>query len=128
MSFRRTPGANRNNPSTARTAAKAKTSTPTETDFAWKCHECLRIVDIRFYSQDDPDSPHAPAPSTAGGAATFPGPPWTDAVLRRDAIEPSRPTLITLSHGRATRAVVSAREITAAMQPRTGRGCARRPP
>ncbi|SER92568.1 hypothetical protein [Corynebacterium cystitidis] len=65
MSFRRTPNPNRNHPIYCPYCAGEDLYPNEETDFAWKCHECLRIVDVRFYGQDDPDSPHAPAPSTA---------------------------------------------------------------
>ncbi|WP_308937044.1 sirohydrochlorin chelatase [Corynebacterium cystitidis] len=115
MSFRRTPNPNRNHPIYCPYCAGEDLYPNEETDFAWKCHECLRIADVRFYGQDDPDSPHAPTPSTAEALQRSLAHHGHSAVLRREANGPSHPTLITLSHGsRHPEAVVGAREITAA--------------
>ncbi|WP_308937035.1 sirohydrochlorin chelatase [Corynebacterium cystitidis] len=115
MSFRRTPNPNRNHPIYCPYCAGEDLYPNEGTDFAWKCHECLRIADVRFYGQDDPDSPHAPTPSTAEALQRSLAHHGHSAVLRREANGPSRPTLITLSHGsRHPEAVVGAREITAA--------------
>lgn len=64
MSFRRKPNPNRNHPTFCPYCAGEDLYPNEETDFAWKCHECLRIFDVRFYGQDDPETPPAPAPST----------------------------------------------------------------
>ena len=64
MSFRRAPNPNRNFPSFCPYCGGEDLWPNEETDFAWKCGECLRIFEVKYHGQDDPDTPHAPAPST----------------------------------------------------------------
>jgi len=64
MSFRRAPNPNRNFPTFCPYCGGEELWPNEETDFAWKCGECLRIFEVKYHGQDDPDTPHAPAPST----------------------------------------------------------------
>lgn len=64
MSFRRAPNPNRNHPTYCPYCGGEDLRPNEETDFAWKCGECLRIFEVKFHGQDDPDRAPAPAPST----------------------------------------------------------------
>ncbi|WP_115685760.1 hypothetical protein [Corynebacterium senegalense] len=64
MSLRRAPNPNRNFPTYCPYCAGEDLYPNEETDFAWKCGECLRIFEVKFYGQDDPAVSHAPAKST----------------------------------------------------------------
>ena len=64
MSFRRAPNPNRNFPSFCPYCGGEELWPNEETDFAWKCAECLRVFEVKYHGQDDPDTPHAHAPST----------------------------------------------------------------
>lgn len=59
MSFRRDPNPNRNFPTFCPYCSGEDLWPNEETDFAWKCGECLRVFEVKFHGQDDPD--HAPA-------------------------------------------------------------------
>ena len=64
MSFRREPNPNRNHPTFCPYCGGEELWPNEETDFAWKCGECLRVYEVKFHGQDDPAAPHAAAPST----------------------------------------------------------------
>ncbi|WP_342318540.1 hypothetical protein [Corynebacterium mayonis] len=64
MSIRRKPNPNRNFPTFCPYCSGEDLYPNEETDFAWKCGECLRVFEVKFYGQDDPDIAHAAAPST----------------------------------------------------------------
>lgn len=64
MSFRREPNPNRNHPTYCPYCGGEELWPNEETDFAWKCGECLRVYEVKFHGQDDPRAPHAAAPST----------------------------------------------------------------
>lgn len=64
MSFRREPNPNRNFPSYCPYCGGEELWPNEETDFAWKCGECLRVFEVKYHGQDDPATPHAAAPST----------------------------------------------------------------
>lgn len=64
MSLRRKPNPNRNFPTFCPYCAGEDLYPNEETDFAWKCGECLRIFEVKFHGQDDPTSAHAAAKST----------------------------------------------------------------
>jgi len=64
MSFRREPNPNRNHPTFCPYCGGEELWPNEETDFAWKCGECLRVYEVKFHGQDDPRAPHAAAPST----------------------------------------------------------------
>lgn len=67
MSFRREPNPNRNHPLHCPYCAGVELFPATDTDFAWKCNECLRVFSVQFHGQDDPA--HAPAPADSSAAA-----------------------------------------------------------
>lgn len=64
MSFRREPNPNRNHPTFCPYCGGEELWPNEETDFAWKCGECLRVYEVKFHGQDDPRAPHVAAPST----------------------------------------------------------------
>lgn len=64
MSLRRTPNPNRNHPTFCPYCAGEDLWPDELTDFAWKCGECLRIFEVKFHGQDDPEVAPAPAVST----------------------------------------------------------------
>ncbi|WP_083912570.1 hypothetical protein [Corynebacterium lubricantis] len=64
MSFRREPNPNRNHPTHCPYCAGEDLYPNELSDFAWKCHECLRIFEVKFYGQDAPEQAPAPAKST----------------------------------------------------------------
>ncbi|MCT1498794.1 hypothetical protein M3A76_04195 [Corynebacterium sanguinis] len=64
MSVRRAPNPNRNFPTHCPYCAGEDLYPNEETNFAWKCGECLRIFEVKFFGQDDPHTAPAPAPST----------------------------------------------------------------
>ena len=64
MSFRREPNPNRNHPTFCPYCGGEELWPNEQTDFAWKCGECLRVYEVKFHGQDDPRAPHAAAPST----------------------------------------------------------------
>ena len=64
MSLRRAPNPNRNHPTHCPYCGGEDLWPNEETEFAWKCGECLRIFEVKFYGQDDATTGHAPAPST----------------------------------------------------------------
>ena len=64
MSFRREPNPNRNHPTFCPYCGGEELWPNEQTDFAWKCGECLRVFEVKFHGQDDPRAPHAAAPST----------------------------------------------------------------
>lgn len=64
MSFRREPNPNRNHPTFCPYCGGEELWPNEQTDFAWKCGECLRVYEVKFHGQDDPGVPHAAAPST----------------------------------------------------------------
>lgn len=65
MSFRRPPNPNRNHPLYCPYCASEDLSPNAETEFAWKCADCLRIVSVQYHGQDDPPQRPAPARSTS---------------------------------------------------------------
>lgn len=65
MSLRRQPNPNRNHPTHCPYCAGTDLYPHELTEFAWKCHECLRIFEAKFYGQDDPILRPRPALSTA---------------------------------------------------------------
>ncbi|PFG27873.1 ferredoxin-like protein, involved in electron-transfer [Corynebacterium renale] len=67
MSFRRPPNPNRNHPLYCPYCASEDLTPNEETDFAWKCGDCLRIVSVQYHGQDDP--PHRPAPARSTSQA-----------------------------------------------------------
>ncbi|WJY68904.1 hypothetical protein [Corynebacterium auris] len=64
MSLRRAPNPNRNFPTYCPYCAGEELYPNEETDFAWKCGECLRVFEVKFHGQDDPTAAPAPARST----------------------------------------------------------------
>lgn len=64
MSFRREPNPNRNFPSYCPYCGGEELWPNEETDFAWKCGECLRVFEVKFHGQDDPGRAPEPARST----------------------------------------------------------------
>lgn len=64
MSFRRAPNPNRNHPTYCPYCGGEDLWPNEETDFAWKCGECLRVFEVKFHGQDDPAGGHARALST----------------------------------------------------------------
>ncbi|AQQ16178.1 hypothetical protein CGLAU_11230 [Corynebacterium glaucum] len=64
MNFRREPNPNRNHPTFCPYCGGEELWPNEETDFAWKCGECLRIYEVKFYGQDAPANAPAPALST----------------------------------------------------------------
>ncbi|SDL96148.1 hypothetical protein SAMN04488535_1389 [Corynebacterium mycetoides] len=64
MSLRRAPNPNRNFPTYCPYCAGEELYPNEETDFAWKCGECLRVFEVKFFGQDDPVVAAAPAKST----------------------------------------------------------------
>ncbi|AWB84740.1 hypothetical protein [Corynebacterium liangguodongii] len=64
MSVRRAPNPNRNFPSFCPYCAGEELYPHEGSDFSWKCGECLRIFEVKFYGQDDADVAPAPAVST----------------------------------------------------------------
>lgn len=65
MSLRRKPNPNRNHPLHCPYCAGTVLFPNEETEFAWKCHDCLRIFEVKFYGQDDPVTRPRRAVSTA---------------------------------------------------------------
>lgn len=65
MSLRRAPNPNRNHPVHCPYCAGTALFPNEETEFAWKCHDCLRIFEAKFYGQDDPFTRPSLAPSTS---------------------------------------------------------------
>lgn len=61
MSFRREPNPNRNHPTYCPYCGGEELWPNEQSDFAWKCGECLRVFEVKFHGQDDP--PRAPAPA-----------------------------------------------------------------
>ncbi|AKK03758.1 hypothetical protein [Corynebacterium epidermidicanis] len=66
MSMRRKPNPNRNHPLHCPYCSSEDLFPNLEGEFAWKCHDCLRIFSVMFHGQDDPEHRPAPADSTAG--------------------------------------------------------------
>ncbi|GAA0207309.1 hypothetical protein [Corynebacterium riegelii] len=62
--MRRAPNPNRNFPTYCPYCGGEELEPNEETDFAWKCNECLRVFEVKFHGQDAPDTPPAPARST----------------------------------------------------------------
>lgn len=65
MAFRRDPNPNRNHPTHCPYCGGLDLYPDTEGDFAWSCHECLRVFSVLFHGQNDPVASPVPAPSTA---------------------------------------------------------------
>ena len=64
MSIRRKPNPNRNFP-THCPYCGGEDLLPNEiTDFGWKCGECLRVFEVKFHGQDDPEVRPNPVDST----------------------------------------------------------------
>ena len=82
MSLRRKPNPNRNFPTFCPYCAGEELYPNEETEFAWKCGECLRIFEVKFYGQDDPATPPAAAPSTEAALQASLSRHGHDAVLR----------------------------------------------
>ena len=59
--MRRAPNPNRNFPTYCPYCGGEELEPNEETDFAWKCNECLRVFEVKFHGQDAPDTPPAPA-------------------------------------------------------------------
>lgn len=64
MSFRREPNPNRNFPTFCPYCAGEELFPDEVSDFAWKCSECLRVFEVKFHGQDDPQTVPLPAKST----------------------------------------------------------------
>lgn len=84
MSFRREPNANRNFPTFCPYCAGEGLFPNEETDFAWKCTECLRIFEVKFHGQDDPETAPLPAKSTEQAMQESLARHGHDAVLRKE--------------------------------------------
>ncbi|MDK6259494.1 MULTISPECIES: hypothetical protein [Corynebacterium] len=67
MSLRRTPNPNRNHPLYCPWCAGEQLFPAEESEFAWKCSDCTRVFEVRYFGQDDP--PHRPAPARSTSAA-----------------------------------------------------------
>lgn len=64
MAFRRPSNPNRNFPEYCPYCAGIDLSPNEETEFAWKCAECLRVFSVQFHGKDDPSFAHTPTVST----------------------------------------------------------------
>lgn len=65
MNFRRKPNPNRNHPLYCPYCAGTQLFPDAESDFAWKCVECLRVFSVMFHGQDDAPSLPSSMPSSA---------------------------------------------------------------
>ena len=84
MSFRRAPNANRNHPVYCPYCAGEGLFPDEQSDFAWKCTECLRIFEVMFHGQDDPDVAPLEAKSTEQALQESLARHGHDAVLRKE--------------------------------------------
>ena len=84
MSFRRTPNPNRNHPAYCPYCAGEGLFPDEQSDFAWKCTECLRIFEVLFHGQDDPDVAPQKAKSTEQALQESLARHGHDAVLRKE--------------------------------------------
>ncbi|QPK83088.1 hypothetical protein G7Y29_09650 [Corynebacterium qintianiae] len=82
MSLRRAPNPNRNFPTYCPYCAGEELYPNEETEFAWKCGECLRVFEVKFHGQDDAGTTPAPAPSTEDALQASLRKHGHDAVLR----------------------------------------------
>ena len=64
MSFRREPNPNRNFPTFCPYCGGEDLWPNEQTEFAWKCCECLRVFEVKFHGQDNPEAAPSKAPST----------------------------------------------------------------
>lgn len=65
MSLRRAPNPNRNHPLYCPYCAGEELFPDEESDFAWLCSDCMRVFEVKYFGQDDPDVAPAPVPSTS---------------------------------------------------------------
>ncbi|GAB3078846.1 hypothetical protein [Corynebacterium aquatimens] len=84
MSFRRAPNANRNHPVFCPYCAGEGLFPDETSDFAWKCTECLRIFEVKFHGQDDPDVAPLQAKSTGEALQESLARHGHNAVLRKE--------------------------------------------